>query len=62
LTAQTDAFGETDYIRRGRVSDWETTRQPRRSVPGLHAQLDGRRPSLVVCCGYYTRAVLVAWN
>jgi len=26
------------------------------------AYLDGRRPSLVMCRGYYTRAVLVAWN
>jgi rhamnogalacturonan endolyase len=26
------------------------------------AYLDGRRPSLVFCRGYYTRAVLVAWN
>jgi rhamnogalacturonan endolyase len=26
------------------------------------AYLDGERPSLVLCRGYYTRAVLVAWN
>ncbi len=26
------------------------------------AYLDGERPSLVMCRGYYTRAVLVAWN
>ena len=26
------------------------------------AYLDGRRPSLVLCRGYYTRAVAVAWN
>ena len=26
------------------------------------AYLDGRRPSLVMCRGYYTRAVLAAWN
>ncbi|HKQ73298.1 MAG TPA: rhamnogalacturonan lyase [Blastocatellia bacterium] len=26
------------------------------------AYLDGKRPSLVMCRGYYTRSVLVAWN
>jgi rhamnogalacturonan endolyase len=26
------------------------------------AYLDGERPSLVMCRGYYTRAVLAAWN
>ncbi|MCS7023772.1 MAG: rhamnogalacturonan lyase [Bryobacteraceae bacterium] len=26
------------------------------------AYLDGKRPSFVLCRGYYTRAVLVAWN
>jgi rhamnogalacturonan endolyase len=26
------------------------------------AYLDGKRPSLVMCRGYYTRAVLAAWN
>jgi rhamnogalacturonan endolyase len=26
------------------------------------AYLDGRRPSLVMCRGYYTRTVLAAWN
>jgi len=26
------------------------------------AYIDGKRPSLVMCRGYYTRAVLVAWN
>ena len=26
------------------------------------AYLDGQRPSLVMCRGYYTRSVLVAWN
>ena len=26
------------------------------------AYLDGERPSLVMTRGYYTRAVLVAWN
>ena len=26
------------------------------------AYLDGEKPSLVMCRGYYTRAVLVAWN
>jgi len=26
------------------------------------AYLDGKRPSLVMCRGYYTRSVLIAWN
>ena len=26
------------------------------------AYLDGKRPSLVMCRGYYTRSALAAWN
>ena len=54
----------TDYIPpRGRVQDWGDDYGNRvdRFLACI-AYLDGRRPSLVMCRGYYTRAVLAAWN
>ncbi len=54
----------TDYIPpRGRVADWGDDYGNRvdRFLACI-AYLDGARPSLVMCRGYYTRAVLVAWN
>ncbi len=54
----------TDYIPpRGRVSDWgdDTGNRVDRFLACI-AYLDGQRPSLVMCRGYYTRAVLTAWN
>jgi rhamnogalacturonan endolyase len=54
----------TDYIPpRGRVADWGDNYGNRvdRFLACI-AYVDGRRPSLVMCRGYYTRAVLVAWN
>jgi len=54
----------TDYIPpRGRVSDWGDDYGNRvdRFLACI-AYVDGQRPSLVMCRGYYTRAVLTAWN
>ena len=54
----------TDYIPpRGNVSDWGDDYGNRvdRFLACI-AYLDGQRPSLVMCRGYYTRAVLAAWN
>ena len=54
----------TDYIPpRGNVSDWGDDYGNRvdRFLACI-AYIDGERPSLVMCRGYYTRAVLVAWN
>ncbi|GAJ02595.1 unnamed protein product, partial [marine sediment metagenome] len=54
----------TDYIPpRGRVSDWgdDTGNRVDRFLACI-AYVDGQRPSLVMCRGYYTRAVLTAWN
>ena len=54
----------TDYDPpRGKGSDWgddEGNRVDR--FLACIAYLDGQRPSLVMCRGYYTRAVLVAYN
>lgn len=48
---------------RGTVSDWGDSYGNRvdRFLAGI-AYLDGTRPSLVMCRGYYTRMVLVAWD
>ncbi|MEX2316159.1 MAG: rhamnogalacturonan lyase [Pirellulales bacterium] len=48
---------------RGRVADWGDDYGNRvdRFLACI-AYLDGRQPSLVMCRGYYTRAVLAAWN
>ena len=54
----------TDYLpARGRVADWGDDYGNRvdRFLACI-AYLDGQRPSLVMCRGYYTRTVLVAWN
>ncbi len=58
------ALATTDYVPpRGRVSDWGDNYGNRvdRFLACI-AYLDGERPSLVMCRGYYTRTVLVAWN
>lgn len=58
------ALATTDYVPpRGKVSDWGDNYGNRvdRFLACI-AYLDGQRPSLVMCRGYYTRAVLVAWN
>jgi len=48
---------------RGRAGDWGDNYGNRvdRFLACI-AYLDGRRPSLVMCRGYYTRTVLAAWN
>ena len=54
----------TDYIPpRGRVGDWgdEQGNRVDRFLACI-AYLDGKRPSLIMCRGYYTRSVLAAWN
>jgi rhamnogalacturonan endolyase len=58
------ALATTDYVpARGRVGDWGDDYGNRvdRFLAAV-AYLDGRRPSLIMCRGYYTRTVLAAWN
>lgn len=58
------ALATTDYVpARGTVSSWGDNYGNRvdRFLAGI-AYLDGNRPSLVMTRGYYTRAVLVAWD
>jgi rhamnogalacturonan endolyase len=58
------ALATADYAPpRGRVEDWGDKYGNRvdRFLAGV-AYLDGERPSLVFCRGYYTRAVLAAWD
>ncbi len=58
------ALATTDYFPpRGRVGDWGDTYGNRvdRFLAGV-AYLDGVRPSVVFCRGYYTRTVLAAWD
>jgi rhamnogalacturonan endolyase len=58
------ALQTVDYIPpRGRVADWGDDYGNRVDrFLACVAYLDGERPSLVMCRGYYTRAVLAAWN
>lgn len=58
------ALATTAYLPpRGRVKDWGDDYGNRVDrFLACVAYLDGRRPSLVMCRGYYTRSVLVAWN
>jgi rhamnogalacturonan endolyase len=54
----------TDYLpARGSVISWGDDYGNRvdRFLAGI-AYLDGERPSVVMCRGYYTRTVLVAWD
>jgi len=58
------AMVTTDYIPpRGSVSSWGDSYGNRvdRFLACI-AYLDGQRPSLVMCRGYYTRTVLAAWD
>ncbi len=60
------AMKTIDYIpERGQLEDWEITVANRsdRFLAAV-AYLDGVHPSAVMCRGYYTRAVLAAfdWN
>jgi rhamnogalacturonan endolyase len=58
------ALATTNYVPvRGRVADWGDNYGNRVDrFLACVAYLDGQRPSLVMCRGYYTRAVLAAWN
>jgi autotransporter-associated beta strand protein len=58
------ALATASYVvPRGTVSSWGDDYGNRvdRFLAGV-AYLDGQRPSLVMCRGYYTRTVLAAWN
>lgn len=58
------ALATTRYIPpRGTVSDWGDDYGNRvdRFLACI-AYVDGKRPTLVMCRGYYTRTVLAAWN
>lgn len=58
------AMATTDYIpARGTVSSWGDNYGNRvdRFLAGI-AYVDGQRPSLIMARGYYTRAVVVAWD
>jgi rhamnogalacturonan endolyase len=58
------ALATTSYlVPRGSVSSWGDSYGNRvdRFLATV-AYLDGQRPSLVMCRGYYTRATLVAWD
>jgi autotransporter-associated beta strand protein len=58
------ALATASYVvPRGEVSAWGDNYGNRvdRFLAGV-AYLDGQRPSLVMCRGYYTRAVIAAWN
>jgi len=54
----------TDYVPpRGTVADWGDDYGNRVDrFLACVAYVDGEKPSLVMCRGYYTRAVLVAWD
>lgn len=58
------ALQTVDYIpARGKVSDWGDNYGNRSDrFLACVAYLDGRRPTLVMCRGYYTRTVLAAWD
>ncbi len=58
------ALATTDYVpARGKVSDWGDAYANRSDrMNAAVAYLDGKRPSAVFCRGYYTRAVLAAWD
>jgi rhamnogalacturonan endolyase len=58
------ALATTNFVpARGNVSDWGDSYGNRvdRFLAGI-AYVDGHRPSLIMCRGYYTRAVVTAWN
>ena len=65
FTGQTGAIGATtSYLpARGTVSSWGDSYGNRvdRFLAGT-AYLDGQRPSIIMARGYYTRAVIVAWD
>lgn len=58
------ALSTKDYIpARGNVSDWGDSYGNRVDrFLACVAYLDGKRPSLIMCRGYYTRVVVAAWD
>jgi rhamnogalacturonan endolyase len=58
------ALATTNYVPgRGNVADWGDNYGNRVDrFLACVAYLDGKRPSLVMCRGYYTRTVLAAWD
>ncbi|MBN2739049.1 MAG: hypothetical protein JXR70_18870 [Spirochaetales bacterium] len=58
------AINTVNYLpARGNVGDWGDTYGNRVDrFLACVAYLDGQKPSLVMCRGYYTRTVLVAWD
>lgn len=58
------AMCTVDYVpERGNLADWGDTRANRSDrYLACVAYLDGKRPSVVMCRGYYTRTVLAAWD
>ncbi len=59
-----EALATSDYLpARGKVSDWGDAYGNRVDrFLACVAYLDGQRPSVVMCRGYYTRTTLVAWD
>lgn len=59
-----EALFTTDYVpARGNLADWGDTKANRSDrYLACVAWLDGIHPSVVMCRGYYTRAVLAAWD
>lgn len=59
-----EALYTTDYLpERGELNAWGDTRANRSDrFLACVAYLDGIRPSVVMCRGYYTRTVLAAWD
>ncbi len=58
-----EAVYTTDYIPRGNLSDWGDSKANRseRYLAGV-AYLDGVHPSLIMCRGYYAKAVVRAYD
>lgn len=58
------AIFTTNYVPpRGSVAAWgDTTGNRVDRFLAAVAYLDGKRPSLIMCRGYYTRAVIAAWD
>ena len=58
-----EEMARADYIARGQVTDWGDDYGNRvdRFLMGV-AYLDGKRPSLILCRGYYALTKLEAWN
>lgn len=58
------AMSTVDYVpARGTVSSWGDSYGNRVDrFLAATAYLDGARPSLIMCRGYYTRSVIVAWD